>query len=117
MLRSLARQVGVGFARMQFHDRAVRPILTLSTTPLVPATRGGIVAEFAAVHMSAPVQVFGRRQRRSNHALIRQASEKRQGTKSRQRVCGGSAAGYGDLAAGSGVRVMKRDSGEADFVS
>jgi hypothetical protein len=33
--------------------------------------------------MSPRVQVFGRRQRRSNHALRRPASEKRQGTKSR----------------------------------
>src|SRR5271167_2921788 len=51
--------------------------------------------------MSPPVQVFGRRQRRSNHALRRPASEKRQGTKSRRwvvrrRWCGR----YGDLAAG-----------------
>ena len=34
--------------------------------------------------MSAPVQVFGRRQRRPNHTLGRGASEKRQGTKSRE---------------------------------
>jgi hypothetical protein len=57
------------------------------------------VVLFAAVHMSLPVQVFGRRQRRSNHALMRPASEKRQGTKSRSvvhRRCGGL---YGDLAA------------------
>jgi adenylate cyclase len=33
----------------------------------------------AAVHESAPVQVFGLRQRRSNHALWRPAAEKRQG--------------------------------------
>jgi hypothetical protein len=37
----------------------------------------------AALHKSAYVQVFGRRQRRSNHSLRRPASEKRQGTKSR----------------------------------
>jgi hypothetical protein len=52
--------------------------------------------------MSAPVQVFGRRQRRSNHALRRPASEKRQGTKSREGD-DGDAAGYGDFTAGSGV--------------
>src|SRR5271166_3239059 len=55
----------------------------------------------AALHESAPVQVFGRRQRRSNGALRRPASEKRQGTKSRRevvrRLCRGR---YGDLAAG-----------------
>jgi hypothetical protein len=32
------------------------------------------------------VQVFGRRQRRSHHALWRLAAEKRQGTKSRREV-------------------------------
>jgi hypothetical protein len=42
--------------------------------------------DFVAAHGSGPVQVFGRRQRRSNHALIRPASEKRQGTKSRRWV-------------------------------
>jgi hypothetical protein len=40
--------------------------------------------KFAAVHESGSVQVFGRRQRRSNHALWGPASEKRQGTKSRR---------------------------------
>jgi hypothetical protein len=35
---------------------------------------------------AGPVQVFGRRQRRSNHALRRPASENRQGTKSRREV-------------------------------
>jgi hypothetical protein len=39
--------------------------------------------------MSVPVQVFGRRQRRSNHAYWRPASEKRQGTKSRREVARG----------------------------
>jgi hypothetical protein len=34
----------------------------------------------------AHVQVFGRRQRRSHHALWRLAAEKRQGTKSRREV-------------------------------
>src|SRR5712692_9663483 len=43
-----------------------------------------MIKMFAAVHESGSVQVFGRRQRRSNHALRRPASEKRQGTKSRE---------------------------------
>jgi hypothetical protein len=47
-------------------------------------------ARLAALHESGSVQVFGRRQRRSNHALWRPASEKRQGTKSRR--WGGAAA-------------------------
>ena len=38
----------------------------------------------AAVHKSASVQVFGRRQRRAIHALRRPEFEKRQGTKSRE---------------------------------
>jgi hypothetical protein len=47
------------------------------------------------------VQVFGRRQRRSNHALRRPASEKRQGTKSRRWVVRRRWRGrYGDLATG-----------------
>jgi hypothetical protein len=64
------------------------------------------------------VQVFGRRQRRSKHALWRPASEKRQGTKSRGGVVRRWRRGrYGDLAAGSGARVMKRGSGETHFGS
>ncbi len=39
------------------------------------------------------VQVFGRRQRRSNPTLWRPASEKRQGTKSRREIGCGDAAG------------------------
>jgi transposase len=39
--------------------------------------------EIARACVAALVQVFGRRQRRSNHTLWRPASEKRQGTKSR----------------------------------
>jgi len=57
--------------------------------------------------MSVHVQVFGRRQRPSNHTLGWPASEKRQGTKSREGDCGG-AAGYGDFAAVSGVDGMER---------
>jgi hypothetical protein len=49
--------------------------------------------------MSPIVQVFGRRQRRPNHTLGRRASEKRQGTKSRDvgfgRPC--RKLSYGDL--------------------
>jgi hypothetical protein len=41
---------------------------------------------------SAVVQVFGRRDDEPFHALLRPASKKRQGTKSRD-VCGGGAAG------------------------
>jgi len=50
-----------------------------------------------AVSFSAYVQVFGRRQWRPLHAFGRPASEKRQGTKSREvghRRCRGL---YGDL--------------------
>src|ERR1700681_578083 len=42
--------------------------------------------------MSGCVQVFGRRHDEPFHALLRPASKKRQGTKSRD-VCGGGAAG------------------------
>ena len=61
--------------------------------------------------MAGYVQVFGRRQRRSIHALRRPASEKRQGTKSRREVvrrrCRRRSVpqkGYGDLRTGTGVR-------------
>jgi hypothetical protein len=53
----------------------------------------------AAVHESAIAQVFGRRVDEPIHALLRPASEKRQGTKSRkvgQLRCSGR---YGDSAA------------------
>ena len=53
----------------------------------------------AAMHMSAIVQVFGCRHDDAIHALRRPASEKRQGTKSREvghRRCRGR---YGELAA------------------
>jgi hypothetical protein len=67
--------------------------------------------------MSGAVQVFGRRQRRSNHTLRRPASEKRQGTKSREvglgRPC--HRLSYGDLGGeratssiGSGRREIER---------
>ena len=57
------------------------------------------VAFFAAVHESPPVQVFGRRQRRSDDTLWRPASEKRQGTKSREGRSVGACRklSYGDL--------------------
>jgi hypothetical protein len=57
------------------------------------------VAVYAALHESAPVQVFGCRHDDAIHALRRPASEKRQGTKSREvghRRCRGR---YGELAA------------------
>jgi hypothetical protein len=58
--------------------------------------------------MSAHVQVFGRRDDEAIPAHRRQASEKRQGTKSREvghRRCSGR---YGDFAAGSGLRRLDR---------
>jgi hypothetical protein len=73
--------------------------------------RGSVT--YFAVHwethgMSPPVQVFGRRQRRSNHALRRPASEKRQGTKSRRRVVLRSGRGrYGDLATGRDLQARR----------
>jgi hypothetical protein len=48
---------------------------------------------------SAYVQVFGCRHDEAIHALRRPASEKRQGTKSREAGTGGAAGVYGDLAA------------------
>ena len=57
---------------------------------------------------AAFVQVFGRRQRRSNHALRRPASEKRQGTKSRRRVVLRPGRGrYGDLAMGRDLQARR----------
>ena len=47
---------------------------------------------FCCAALSAYVQVFGRRQRRSDRTLRWPASEKRQGTKSRREVVLGSAA-------------------------
>ena len=49
--------------------------------------------------MSLFVQVFGCRHDEAIHALRRPASEKRQGTKSREAGTGGAAGVYGDLAA------------------
>ena len=43
---------------------------------------------FAAVHESASVQVFGRRDDETDHALKRPATKKRQSTKSRRQVVG-----------------------------
>ena len=63
--------------------------------------------------MSENVQVFGRREDETIHALRRPASEKRQGTKSRE-VSSSGAAGvgcrerYGDLVAGSGSKMCDR---------
>jgi hypothetical protein len=55
--------------------------------------------EFVAMHKSVRVQVFGCRHDDAIHALRRPASEKRQGTKSRETGTGGAAGAYGDLAA------------------
>jgi hypothetical protein len=52
---------------------------------------------FAAVHESAPVQVFGRRHGGAIHALMRPAIKKRQGTKSRWDMRGGAASAMGIL--------------------
>jgi hypothetical protein len=83
-----------------------------------PCSPADITTVFAALHESGYVQVFGRRQRQSNCALRRPASEKRQGTKSRGGVVRRRRRGrYGDLAARSDARVMKRGSGETDFGS
>jgi len=49
--------------------------------PLVLVIEKGL---FAAAHKSAIAQVFGRRHDRPIHAAWRPASEKRQGTKSRE---------------------------------
>src|SRR5712672_1290185 len=64
--------------------------------------------------MSVTVQVFGRRHDEAIHALRRPASEKRQGTKSRevwqpavQRVLWGSYVG-GDLDGGRGASTRRR---------
>jgi hypothetical protein len=64
------------------------------------AVRGSVIyfAVYRETHgMSGFVQVFGRRQRRSDHALRRPASEKRQGTAVPQK-------GYGDLVAGQDLQ-------------
>jgi hypothetical protein len=53
---------------------------------------GGFRTLWRQALMSASVQVFGRRDDYTIKALLRPASKKRQGTKSRE-VCRGSAAG------------------------
>jgi hypothetical protein len=50
--------------------------------------------------MAAYVQVFGRREDETIHALRRPASEKRQGTKSRNVSSGGAAGAMGILPRG-----------------
>jgi hypothetical protein len=77
---------------------------------------------FAAAHESGYVQVFGRRDDGPIHALRWPASEKRQGTKSREVSSGGAAGNwcrgrYGDFATGSGAHVMTRSGSEARFAS
>src|SRR5205823_702985 len=71
---------------------------------------------FAAVHESVAVQVFGRRDDEAIPAHRWPASEKRQGTKSREVVHGRCSGRYGDFAAGSGLRRLDR-SGCDDRVS
>ena len=65
---------------------------------------------FAAVHESAPVQVFGRRERRPNPTLRRPASEKRQGTKSPEIRSVGRCRklSYGDLSGARAGWVLAR---------
>ena len=53
--------------------------------------------------MTAPVQVFGRRDDEAIRALMRPATEKRQGTKSRWVVRQRFRERYGDLAAAAGL--------------
>ena len=60
-------------------------------------------AFFAAVHMSLCVQVFGRRHDGAIDALMRPATKKRQGTKSRWGEAGRCRERYGDLAAAAGL--------------
>src|SRR5229473_2949066 len=57
--------------------------------PLIVLFRfpGPALPDFAAAHESGSVQVFGRRDADTIHALLQPASKKRQGTKSRE-VCG-----------------------------
>ena len=52
---------------------------------------------FAALHESVSVQVFGRRDDEAIHAQLRPASEKRQGTKSREAGSCGAAGAMGIL--------------------
>src|SRR5713101_2617510 len=73
----------------------------------------GVYHSRGGMTMSVTVQVFGRRDDETLHALRRPASEKRQGTKSRDVSSGGAAGSgfrgrYGDLAAGSGSRICDR---------
>src|SRR6266702_3819583 len=63
--------------------------------------------------MSARVQVFGRRDDEAIHALMRPATEKRQGTKSRevgQRRCSGCYGDYTVALQGVGARSRSRSS-------
>ena len=73
------------------------------------ARRKFITALCTAV-MRAFVQVFGRRQRRPNPTLRRPASEKRQGTKSREGALGRPcrALSYGDLSGARAGWVLAR---------
>jgi hypothetical protein len=58
---------------------------------------------FVALHESASVQVFGRRDDGAIHALMRPATEKRQGTKSRWVMQRRFREHYGDLVAAAGL--------------
>src|SRR6266849_3780841 len=75
----------LSFATSSLRSRA--PRLTPKKQP-----SAGPGAEAHPDRMSGPVQVFGRRDADTIHALLQPASKKRQGTKSRD-VCGGGAAG------------------------
>jgi hypothetical protein len=87
--------------RLCFRRSPSCPVLKVMRSPRLPSG------------MAQSVQVFGRRNAKTIHALMRPASEKRQGTKSRwvrHRRCRKL---YGDFAASSGSKGM-RPSGRGD---
>src|SRR6516225_3779599 len=59
-----------------------------TSAPRFAAGRAAVLAIAAIFHESGVAQVFGRRRRRSNHALWRPAAENRQCTKSRREIVG-----------------------------
>jgi hypothetical protein len=64
---------------------------------------GNKLSLFLQCKMSLPVQVFGRRDDGAIHALMRPATEKRQGTKSRWVMQRRFREHYGDLVAAAGL--------------
>jgi hypothetical protein len=65
-------------------DRRIPSSFGVETSIFAEGRAGSNHAVLIAGGMSAPVQVFGRRQDEAVHALMRPAFEKRQGTKSRE---------------------------------